>query len=91
MRSRKVVQMILSLEHQGRELLHVIGVLDRCLQIPGTGPATRREWRSTIFQTREKLAGLYAAGLSPNFLSRKACSRVAPHGGARGSGRHRAG
>jgi hypothetical protein len=79
---------ILSLEHQGRELLHVISLLDRCLQIPGTAPATRRKWRSTIFQTREKLASLYAAGLSPTFLSRKGLMpwRAAPPGVGRGGG-----
>ena len=84
--------MKLSIEHQGRELVHIIALLVRCLEIPGTSPATRRQWRSEIFTAREELAALYAAGLSPTFLAPGgSTSQRAPERRVREPGREPAG
>lgn len=52
-----------SLEHQGRELLHVIGLLTRCLQIPGTTTTTRDRWGRDLAAAGRKLDALHARGL----------------------------
>jgi len=59
----------LTLRHQGRELLHAIEMLNRCLQVAVGDAAQRRQWRGDIRRARTDLAVLYAAGLDPDFRS----------------------
>ena len=53
----------LSLEHQRRELLHVMGLLTRCLQIPRTAAETRDLWARDLATAGRKLDALHASGL----------------------------
>jgi hypothetical protein len=57
----------LSIEHRGRELLHVVELLTRCLTIPGSTVAARESWRQGIRRSTQQLQGLYAGGLSRDF------------------------
>jgi hypothetical protein len=57
----------LSLQHQGRELLHGIEMRTRCLQVAPGDVAQRRQWRGDIRRAKTELAALYAAGLDPDF------------------------
>jgi hypothetical protein len=59
----------LSIQHQGRELLHRIGLLVQCLRIPSCSVATRAGWERDISRARKDLEGLYAVGLRRDFLS----------------------
>jgi hypothetical protein len=59
----------LSIQHQGRELLHGIGLLVQCLEIPYCSAKARAGWERDILRAREDLEGLYAAGLRRDFLS----------------------
>lgn len=69
-----------TVEHQGRELLHVISLLVRCLRMRGSSPSTRQRWEREILNATRSLEDLYAAGLSRDFLStgvrRRPCERV---------------
>ena len=56
----------LTLQHQGRELLHAIEMLTRCLQVPVGDAAQRRQWRGDIRRAKTDLSSLYAAGLDPD-------------------------
>jgi hypothetical protein len=62
-----VTMMALSIEHQGRELLHGIEMLNRCLRIPGNSPVCRRRWQADIRKSKADLEALYADGLSRHF------------------------
>jgi hypothetical protein len=53
----------LSVEHQGRELVHVMGLLTRCLGIPGSTTATRDQWGRDLAAAGQKLEALHARGL----------------------------
>ena len=53
----------LSIEHQGRELVHVMGLLTRCLQIPRTTAATRHRWQRDLASAGRKLDALHAGDL----------------------------
>ena len=57
-------------EHQGHELLHGIEVLTRCLQLPRTNPARRRQWQARIRKAKVEMEALYAAGLDRAFRIR---------------------
>ena len=57
----------LSIQHRGREALHVIALLTRCLQIKETTAATRKAWEHSLAATRRKLEALYARGLRRDF------------------------
>ena len=57
-------------EHQGRELLHAIELLGRCLRIPGVSAATRRRWAREKHKAQADLDSLYAGGLRPDFPHR---------------------
>jgi hypothetical protein len=63
--------MELTTEYQGRELLHSIKVLTRCLQLPRTNPACRRHWRARIRKARAELEALSAGGLDRSFGIRR--------------------
>jgi hypothetical protein len=58
-----------TVEHQGRELLHIISLLVRCLHIRGSSRPTRQRWEREIPKATRSLDGLYAAGLRRDFLS----------------------
>jgi len=62
-----------SIEHQGRELLHGIELLNRCLQVPIGPAAQRRQWRNDLRKAKTDLAALYVAGLDPDFRTRRRC------------------
>ena len=59
--------MQLTLEHQGREVLHEIAMVLQCLRIPSATELERRAWWSAIRRLRVELAVLYVAGLPRNF------------------------
>ena len=59
----------LTIEHQAREMLHVIALLVRCLQMPGSSQAMRQRWERGILDATRCLDDLYAAGLRRDFLS----------------------
>jgi hypothetical protein len=59
----------LSIEHQGRELLHGIELLGRCLLIPHCSAKSRAGWERGIVRATKDLERLYAAGLRRDFLS----------------------
>ena len=62
----------LNIEHQGRELLHSIEVLTRCLQLPATHPSRRRKWADRIRAAKVDLEALYVGGLDRDFRTRPA-------------------
>ncbi|HZN66962.1 MAG TPA: hypothetical protein VFB66_16850 [Tepidisphaeraceae bacterium] len=64
-----------TIEHQGRELLHVISLLVRCLRVRGSGRPARLRWEREIFKATRSLDDLYAAGLRRDFLSAPARRR----------------
>ena len=53
----------LSIEHEARELVHVMGLLTRCLQIPRSTAATRDRWERDLAAAGQKLNALHARGL----------------------------
>jgi len=59
--------MNLTLEHQGRELLHGIALLLQCMRLPVTTATERRDWWAELRRSRVDLAELYVAGLPRNF------------------------
>ena len=59
----------LSIEHQGRELLHGIALLNYCLAAPMGTAAIRRQWKLDVRKARVDLDALYVAGLSRNFCT----------------------
>ena len=61
----------LSLEHQGRELLHSIDMLNRCLEVRVGTAAARRRWGKDIRKAEAELAALYVAGLDRDFRNRR--------------------
>ena len=69
--------MYLTLEHQGRELLHGIALMLKCLDLPSTTTSERRRWSRGIRQSRAELEALYAAGLSRD-MRPKSRSALAP-------------
>ena len=50
----------LSLQHQARELLHVIGMAS---SLSNAATAEARRWRAAIFSARRRLKGLRSKGL----------------------------
>jgi len=60
--------MTLSLQHRGRELLHIIGLLDRCLRIPGGSTRMRAGWERGTLKAVQDLELLYDSGLRRDFL-----------------------
>ena len=56
--------MNLSLEHQGRELVHCIAMLLQCLRTLPATAVQRRGWWRAVRQSRVDLEALYAAGLT---------------------------
>jgi hypothetical protein len=64
--------MKLSIEHQGRELVHAIGLLNRCLQIPNCSASMRAGWEQNILKARQDLEALHVGGLHRSFLSQVA-------------------
>ena len=61
--------MHLNAEHQGRELLNLLELLDRCLRIPDCGTETRARWERDILRARRDLELLYTRGLGRDFVS----------------------
>src|SRR5688572_24583583 len=57
----------LSIQHQGRELLHAIGLLTHCLRLANCGAAIRDDWERSLLCCRENLERLHAVGLPRNF------------------------
>lgn len=57
----------LSLEHQAREFLHEIEMLNRCLQGALGDACRRREWGNDLRKAETGLAAVFAAGLAPDF------------------------
>lgn len=64
-------------QHQGRELLNLVAMLTYGLQRYDLTDADRRQWPLQIAEAHRRLDALYAAGLSPNFLSERG---AAAHG-----------
>lgn len=50
-------------EHRARELLNLLGLARRCLDLPSVSAAERAEWAEEIGQARGELRALCAAGL----------------------------
>jgi len=61
--------MELTIQHQGRELLHGIALVSRCLELPGSGPSERTRWKRELVKAIQELEALYARGLPRDFLS----------------------
>jgi len=61
--------MHLNAEHQGRELLNLLELLDRCLRIPDCGTETRATWERDTLRARRDLELLYTRGLGRDFVS----------------------
>jgi hypothetical protein len=61
--------MKLSIHHRGRELLHTIMLLTRCLQLPRRAETMHADWEQDLAKARRDLDALYAAGLDRTFLS----------------------
>ena len=61
--------MELTIEHQGRELLHGISLVSRCLDLPESGPTARARWKRELVKAIQKLEALYSRGLPRDFLS----------------------
>jgi hypothetical protein len=59
----------LPLQHQGRELVHCIGLLLQCLRVLPATAMQRRGWWRAVRQARVDLETLYAAGLDRTFLA----------------------
>jgi hypothetical protein len=57
----------LNVEHQGRELLHGIELLNRCLLVGIGTTAVRRQWGKDLRRARSDLAALYLSGLDRDF------------------------
>ena len=57
----------LTLQHQGRELLHGIALALQCQRLPATTAAERRRWLRDVRKARTDLEALYAAGLPRDF------------------------
>ncbi len=60
----------LTVEHQGREQLHIISMLARCLRNRGASRPTRLRWERAILKATLRLDDLYVAGLRRDFLCR---------------------
>jgi hypothetical protein len=45
-------------EHQIRELINLIQLLERCLTLADSTPAERAEWRADLTDARTRLSGL---------------------------------
>lgn len=58
------------LQHRGRELIHAMGLLAQCLQLPAATAAERSGWWRDIRRSRVDLEALYVAGLPRDFLNR---------------------
>ena len=57
-----------TVEHQGRELVHGMQLLARCLRIPNVPRATRERWQQEIRKAQADLELLYAGRLRRDFL-----------------------
>ena len=62
--------MKLSIQHRGRELLHTITLLARCLQLPDCAEEVRAGWERDLAKAKRDLEALYAAGLDRSFVRR---------------------
>lgn len=72
----------LSLQHQARELLNVIGLLSHCLVIRDASADEMRYWRSEVIVAAGRLQGLYAQGLD----RRRLLAEIRSDAGARDGG-----
>ena len=61
-----------TIEHPGRELLHAIDLLGRCLLIPRVKAATRRRWEHEIHKAQGGPGSPVRGGLRRDFLSPRA-------------------
>jgi hypothetical protein len=58
----------ITIEHRGRELLHAIELLVRCLQIPHVSRRTRADWDRQVCKAKADLEVLYGNGLARDFV-----------------------
>jgi hypothetical protein len=72
----------MSVERQGGQLLHVIGLLTRCLEISHRSASLRTAWERDLLKAREELEALHAGGLRRDFMG-------AAKGAARGPAKSR--
>jgi hypothetical protein len=67
--------------HDARELLNLVDMLTRCLQLPDITEAEWRQWPAEIADANRQLETLYAGGLSRDFLGVPTRSRRPRRGG----------
>ena len=67
------------MEHRGRELMNLVGMLTHCLRLPDLPDAERRQWPAKINDANRRLQALFDSGLSRDFVAQIA----PPHQGAR--------
>ena len=60
--------MKMTAERQGHQLVHVIGLLTRCLEISDRSASLRTAWERDLLRAREELDALHADGLARDFM-----------------------
>ena len=66
-----------NIDRQGKQLVHVIGLLTRCLEISHRSASLRTEWERDLLTAKQDLEALHAGGLRRDFIA------PAARGGAR--------
>jgi hypothetical protein len=59
-------------EHEARELINLIALLDRCLRLPDAGENERTQWREELSEADRRLAELCPPGSDGLALRRQA-------------------
>jgi hypothetical protein len=59
-------------EHEARELINLIALLDRCLHLPDAGENERTQWREELSDAYRRLAELCPPGSDGHALLRQA-------------------
>ena len=67
-----------SAEHQAREALNIILLLERCLRLPDSTPDERSEWRVDLRDARRRLDDLLAPGREGQRLTHHLAADVQP-------------
>jgi len=65
-------------EHQARELINMVMLLQRCLRLPDPTAAERAEWRAELSDARHRLGDLLNPGLEGERLTRRLAADFRP-------------
>jgi hypothetical protein len=63
-------------EHEARELLNLILLLERCLALPDATAAERAAWRADFADARRRLDDLLAPGRDSAILTRRLAAQA---------------